>query len=524
MSRGIVLSLLLVMSTPAWAQEDSDAREAEMFGEEAPSDDARDDAIFGGDPADASDPTPDSTPDVTEDIADKLEEADRALTFGGFLFLQLNYAIPEDSTLEERRLSAPSLFDLFADVRPNDRVRAYARARLNFDFTIPATQASDAQANPLGGVGDVPGLGSLVLGAGAGRQQTQVALDQLWLKFDVARAIYVTVGRQRIRWGASRFFNPTDFLNAAQLNPVALFDARLGVDMIKVHLPLEAQGWNFYFLGALGQADTLEDVGGAFRAELLLWDAELALSFFTRRQVKPGPREIPNPILEDRPPLWAPEGTWPKDTIPVRMGADISGPLGPLDGRLEVAVTYGDTTPFYRGWVGDEQLGALDFSSITNESRADTPIVQASAGLEWIWQYNEQDTLILGAEYFYNGAGYDDSDLYLWLFLQGAYRPLYTGRHYAALAALLPAPGDWDDTSFTLSTLSNLSDLSFLSRLDISHRLHNELSWNLSAMYQYGQNGEFNYGFTFPTFPGGAEVPPLKAPEWMINTGLRMNF
>ena len=54
------------------------------------------------------------------------------------------------------------------------------------------------------------------------------------------------MGLQRIKWGSGRFWNPTDFLNQQRKDPLDFFDKRLGVAMLKLHLPLEAQGWNIY--------------------------------------------------------------------------------------------------------------------------------------------------------------------------------------------------------------------------------------------------------------------------------------
>ena len=68
----------------------------------------------------------------------------------------------------------------------------------------------------------------------------------------------------------------------------------------------------------------------------------------------------------------------------------------------------------------------------------------------------------------------------------------YTGRHYAALFASLPAPYSWNYTTFTFSTLSNLSDKSFVSRLDYSVTLLTHLTFEAFAGVHYGtRGGEF---------------------------------
>ena len=47
----------------------------------------------------------------------------------------------------------------------------------------------------------------------------------MWLNFDIGRTVFVTAGRQRVKWGIGRFWNPTDFLQPARLDALAFFDA-----------------------------------------------------------------------------------------------------------------------------------------------------------------------------------------------------------------------------------------------------------------------------------------------------------
>jgi hypothetical protein len=56
-----------------------------------------------------------------------LADADDALALGGTLFLRLNSSFREGQGVSDAAVTGASLLDAFADVRPNDRVRAYAR-------------------------------------------------------------------------------------------------------------------------------------------------------------------------------------------------------------------------------------------------------------------------------------------------------------------------------------------------------------------------------------------------------------
>jgi hypothetical protein len=507
----------------ASAQPDDARDDAILGGGEEDAVESREDAMFGGDGA-GDDEEGGSRDDaffgegegVEEvDIEGALEDAEADLTLGGFYFGQVAYNVPEGFAREDQSLSAPNLLDLFVDARPNDRVRVYARGRLVYRPTLAAAQA-DASAGQDAGAGG--GIAATGLGGG---DRLQAQLDQLWLKYDIGRVVYVTVGRQRVRWGASRFFNPTDFLNASQINPIALFDARLGVDMVKVHVPVG--NVNVYGVGLFDGASSIEDVGGALRVEALIGSAEVTVSAIARRQSFDGPQPIPNPLAPNAP-LWEPSEEWPRATTPLRLGADVSAPLGPIDAKLEVALTRGTAQPFYRG---DLSLEFPDLEFPEDYRREDDLIVQAVASVEWIHRYNDEDLLVMGAEYFYNDAGYEDADLYLWTLLQGGFRPLYMGRHYVAGAVSLPGPGPLDDMSFTVSTIANLSDRSALSRFDYSLALLSDLNLSAYAQLHWGEPGELRFGVDVPGVPGvdglegGISLPP---PRFVFGGAARVSF
>jgi hypothetical protein len=35
-------------------------------------------------------------------------------------------------------------------------------------------------------------------------------LDQMWIRFDILETVFVTAGKQHVRWGTGRFWQPTD--------------------------------------------------------------------------------------------------------------------------------------------------------------------------------------------------------------------------------------------------------------------------------------------------------------------------
>ncbi|MDF1561844.1 MAG: hypothetical protein P1V51_02300 [Deltaproteobacteria bacterium] len=457
-----------------------EARDAEIFGEasaEAEADaEAREDEIFGdgdgdGAPEDAANDLG-LAPGLSDaDIGVKLDEAEDPLAIGGRLYLRLDWTALEEGYPEDFSWSTPALMDLYLDARPNERLRAFVKGRLSHDFTAR---------------GDEVGLD------GSPVAPTRVMLDQLWVKWDLSRTLFLTVGQQPLRWGSGRFWNPTDFLNKRFKDPLAVFDERLGLPLVKLHLPLESLGWNLYAIADFDGARIPEDVTGAFRAEALFGTTELALSAAVGKDE------------------------------PLRLGADVTTGLWVLDLRLETALLHGVKTPYFEGEF-DLAGGRIP----TLVDRSDDWIVRVTAGAELGINLNDEDALYLGVEYFYNGMGYEGAGLYPWLlaypYLQAAqglsspalFTPFYLGRHYASFYAALPAPGRWDDVSFTLSALSNLSDRSVVARLDFSVQLVTYLRLNAYFSQHLGQEGELRFGMEVPPLPvegleqGFRVVPPL---------------
>ncbi len=477
MSRFVLLAVVaagISWSAMAAAQQSVEEREAEMFGAPADEDDeAEDEAEADGQPDTAEErreeelfgPDEEKTPQETEaegasqttlleeQFEKRLEaRAENVLDIGGGLFSQLQYSILEDGNPEEFPLSQPNFLDVYLDARPNRRLRVYADGRLTY---TPTTSAD------LGVTGPITGEAEPV----------EALLDELWVKFDIDRTAYVTAGRQHLRWGVGRFWFPNDFLFEQRRDPLALFDVRTGVDIVKVHFPVESLGWNFYAVGNLEGADSPEQLGGAGRAEFLVGLTEFAFSAAAQKG------------------------------DPLQLGFDVSTALGWFDLRGAVAVLHNLQRPFFRGASNFQDFDEITLQNVSDlqipeqYSREDDWIPLALVGAEVGIPYGDDDTLFIGAEYFFNDAGYADSDIYPWLIFNGAYRPLYAGRHYAALYALIPSPGEWDDSTFSLSTLGNLSDRSFLSRVDYSVNVLTHMRVFVFSSVTYGGDGEFTQGF-----------------------------
>jgi hypothetical protein len=498
--------------------------EADLFGAEASSGPdagsstrpAEADLFGGGDAPVQTSLTPDggSDRDVTELTGSSKSKFDTdevksdPLKIGANLNMFGQVLFQEGKTFAQEPVSLPILLETYMDGRPTDRLRAYGVARVQYDpsrlagtmTTTTTPTMMDMMSMGMGmGALTLPGTGGVGLTTAAAQNPT-VLLDQLWLRFDIARVVYLTVGRQKIRWGTSRVWFPTDYLNSQPRDPFNPFDVRLGVNMVKVHVPIEKLGWNFYGYGLFDNIApganqlTIGNLGGAVRAEFVVWQAELGVGAIWQRGRRP------------------------------RYAVDLSLPLGPVDVYGEVALRDGRdfvitrapaTTTFdtfikageeaglRNAFLGEDFLTAYsDELSKSNVSigRGTGFLAQVSGGLSWQFNYTDKNFGILAAEYFFNPAGYSNPIEYqAGLFVaQGIYRltpdpvqqiPLYAGRHYLALIASAPGLPQFPWISINATNLLNLNDVSGLVRLDVIFRVLTYLNVQVFGAVFYGQKG-----------------------------------
>jgi len=402
---------------------------------------------------------------------------DDPTTIGGMLLMRWRASRTVGTDYSRARLTAPALMDIYLDARPNDRVRAYARGRIRHDFSA-IRQDNTAQSDQTR-FGDTPAA--------------DVVLDQLFIKGDWNRNLFFTIGKQPIRWGSNHFFSPTDFLHPKRRDPLTEFDDRVGITLLKLHVPIERLGWNLYAIANIDGVRRIDTPALALRSEFLLGNGELSLT--------------------------AANGA----NAPLSLGFDLSAPVGWFDLSLEVATKRGVREPHYRprfdlgdfSWTSipqppqgfetetptalhDVALKTLDISS--------TWVTEASLGIQLTLPFALNDDVILGIEYWWREYGNSNPDIYPWLVLAGAFRPLRTGKQYLGAYALLMAPGSWDETSFTLSALANLDDQSWLSRLDSRVRVLTYLDINAWVVIHGPTAGEMRLSLELPApFPGATD-------------------
>jgi hypothetical protein len=415
------------------------------------------------------------------------------LKIGGQLYWRVMSTGKQGQYPQNWSLSAPALLDVFMDARPNERVRAFALGRMSYDPTLAPNGTTSTTT--LSG-GSAQGSDSLSSISGQQTRGPNAVLDQLWLRFDLLHTVFVTAGKQHVRWGTARFWTPTDYLHLQARNPLLPFDARTGTTMLKLHMPWEARGWNFYAYALPESATTTSttgDIAGAARAEIVLGTFEAGAGVFGRRNSKAK-------FAAD-----FSAGIWDLDfygEAALRNASDVSrvSYISQADlSKAQADVVSKVATSISSGDLSTVLPTAVEDFYPTTRGSGWKP--QVTGGVSYTRQYADKDTFTVGVEYFYNGLGYANADVYPGLILPrntALSNPatfFYLGRHYLAVFATAPAPYSWDNTTFTLSALSNLSDKSGITRLDYSLSVLTHVRFEAYGAVHFGErNGEYRFG------------------------------
>jgi hypothetical protein len=406
------------------------------------------------------------------------------LQIGGQLYLRAQSTASSNQYPGAWSFAAPSLLDVYLDARPNPRVRAFILGRMSYDPTLlPNGSSTPLPATDAGAAAGTTPTGFSTFSTTRGPASL---LDQMWIRFDILEHVFVTAGKQHVRWGTGHFWQPTDYLHPVRRNPLDVFDIRPGTTMLKLNIPWEEKGWNFYGFAIAEDPDaptpTLHQVAGAVRAEFVLAGVEIGLDSYLRRDHNP------------------------------RYGFDLSTGIGDFDVYADIAVRPGDDFEHVFADATPTSSFVSTFSGYET---------QAVGGVTYARKYNDNDMWTVGIEYFYNHPGYTSSSIYTQV-VQDAISTdnaalipfFYLGQQYAAAYVSLPAPYSWNYTAFTLSTLGNLSDRSFITRLDYSVTLLTHLTFEAFAGLHYGHGGgEFRFDFvslgfgnTYPIVDLGAAL------------------
>ncbi len=389
-----------------------------------------------------------------------IEEA--KLIIGGQLYLQSDAMFNEENTLGKSPLSQQALLFIYADQRPSSQTRIFIKGSL----VHPLSAQSDSLNNQLPTFARDP-----------------ARIEELWLKMNLEQRLFLTLGTQPVRWGVSRIWNPTDFLNERQKDPLAIFDNRPGLACAKLHMPLESTGTNLYVFLRPGASNQLNALQYAARVEQVWGTSEWSVS------------------------------TDFSNESPIKLGGDVSVGVGPIDVKAEVATR---STAANRPWSGPF---SLEDGTLPTQSPAVHWPIQWTIGSEWSLSYDEKRSLFITVEYFHNPLGYDDeAQLYPWLIAQGDYIPLYVGQSYLGANLALPGLGTQQDHTVLLSGIANLSDGTSILRFDYQVTVLTRVRLSAYAATYLGRLGEFHYPYEIPAGVAGERAVSLTPPS--VSAGL----
>lgn len=443
------------------------------------------DELFG-DPAPQDQAKAETATSISNDaLMDKLQ-------IGGRLEIRNSSSKVEDQRFQEGPYNQNKTADIYFDTRPNRDVRVFFRTR--FYESNTQTTTDDTPANQ---ASDTPSPTET-----RGVEGISQAIDELWFKWDIEDTLFVTVGKQHLKWGRGRFWNPTDFTALEVRDPFALFDRRLGQELVKLHLPFEKEGHNLYAIVQFDDAERNDDLGLALRGEFAFGSSgEAALSFQTRRGSA------------------------------VRVGADLGTGVGPIDLNLESAFSKRNSRTFFRGEFDVETMALPEAYEDKDKWYA-----QYVANMEYAFKYNDDDSMIVGVEGFWNELGYDDRLLEFYSLVMGQGQILYSGERYVGAYVNLLAPGSWNETNFYLNGIHNLSDKTALMRLTGTWNLYKQITLEAYVSSCVGKYGELCFKVpseildspNYPSLPESLrtviEGLPQKYTQWVTGASLSMLF
>lgn len=313
----------------------------------------------------------------------------------------------------------PTILSLYLDNKFTDDFRFFFRGQVSYDGTI----GSSTSVNPF---------------TSTKEESTNSQLDELKIQFSIVKALFVSLGVQKIKWGSGKFWNPSDFLNQEAKSLVEKEDRRAGLHLAKFHLPIGES--NFYYITKFDdESNEIQDSGHALRFETplpkFLTIGEVSLSYYGKRNQ-------------------------------VGRGAgDLSIALGPFD--------------FY-------------FEGSLEKQKEHTSFV---SGVSYEWQYSDKDTMILSLESFANPGGVSSTDEYLGLILAKRFVPFYVAQRYYAASLYLPQPWSLNHTDLSFMIIQNQLDQSQYLRFGYTWTGYKAINASLFMGMRVGsEESEFKLG------------------------------
>jgi hypothetical protein len=279
-------------------------------------------------------------------------------------------------------------------------------------------------------------------------------LSEFHFSTDIKKRVFIRAGNQLIKWGASYFWTPVDFINRQkeQAAILSVVDRRAGKPGVRLHVPIGSM--NLFYFGDLSRVaiggtplKLAEATGHAWHFDGVWAGVQLGVSGY----VTPG--------------------------LPEQLGFDATGRLAGTDLYGECALTF---------------VNAIESA----------PEVALSAGGSRL--FGRERNWTLRAEGYYNHQGYGDTAISR--LLPGSFNPFYSGKYYA-YAELSGVNLIRTTTAVSLFGFANLADGSFSTTLQVTVDLPGVLPFTLYGRYYGGrEDREFTQAFGGQATGGGVRI------------------
>ncbi|NBV82784.1 hypothetical protein EBR57_01475 [bacterium] len=347
--------------------------------------------------------------------------------FTGQLFSRSLYSIARSGNFDSNTLLSYSQANIFMDTR----LKKGAKVFLNVELSQLAS--SNASTGTL------------------------ATIREVFLDFNINRAIYIRTGKQVLQWGRSYFWNPTDLVNTEQRDFFQLNRFRDGSYGTRVHVPFGAEQ-NIYLFFNQQNATNIDKIAVAAKYEFLIGNSEVGLS------------------------------TWQKKNAVSLYGIDFSTRFWNLDVKGESSFSFGENIQRVK-LVNDTATLTTLRGEWANKS---------SITVQKTWDWDLPERIALTGELFYNSGGYNQSTfanttIKTALLNNTLYIPNMNNQWYASLFSTI-TKFPITDMTLGINILSNLTDASNITGCSVSYTPIDHLTFSGTVYGYWGDpNGEYTY-------------------------------
>ncbi len=185
-------------------------------------------------------------------------EKDKA-EIGGRVRVQGVYTQTTSQKASNATMVSGSGAELYLDAKSPEGVRSFLKVRVEQSAAADSTSTSK-------------------------NSSPRLSVDEAKIQATLWQKLFVTAGRQKMKFGTAQFFNPSDFPNQESRDPFSKEDRRPGVDALKLHVPVESI--NLYAIALPAKNEVVGDAGAYTRAEIAFNGGEFSLSSLAKRNQK----------------------------------------------------------------------------------------------------------------------------------------------------------------------------------------------------------------------------------------------